>query len=103
MTASCARSALGYTQGPGTQSSSNPGAGSVAVVPVSIDEVLLRGCTLRNSGRVAGLVVYTGAEARIQMNAATPPRKRGAASHCARTAPLARVCVTRSITAGGVI
>ena len=46
-------------------------------VPVSIDEVLLRGCTLRNSGAVAGLVVYTGAEARIQMNAAAPPRKRG--------------------------
>ncbi len=47
-------------------------------MPVSIDEVLLRGCTLKNSGHVAGLVVYTGAEARIQMNAAAPPRKRGA-------------------------
>jgi len=53
-------------------------AGGVAAVPVSIDEVLLRGCTLKNSGHVAGLVVYTGAEARIQMNAAAPPRKRGA-------------------------
>ena len=54
-------------------------AGAMMAVPVSIDEVLLRGCTLKNSGRVAGLVVYTGAEARIQMNAAAPPRKRGAA------------------------
>lgn len=48
-------------------------------MPVTIDEVLLRGCTLQNSGRIAGLVVYTGAESRIQMNAAKPPRKSGAA------------------------
>ena len=47
-------------------------------MPVTIDEVLLRGCTLQNSGRIAGLVVYTGAESRIQMNAAKPPRKSGA-------------------------
>ncbi|KAK9836118.1 hypothetical protein WJX81_002623 [Elliptochloris bilobata] len=52
--------------------------GSLTAVPVTIDEVLLRGCTLKNSGRIAGLVVYTGAESRIQMNAAAPPRKRGA-------------------------
>ncbi len=56
-------------------------AGAMTAVPVSIDEVLLRGCTLKNSGRVAGLVVYTGAETRIQMNAAAPPRKRGALRH----------------------
>ena len=56
-------------------------AGSVAAVPVTIDEVLLRGCTLKNSGRIAGLVVYTGAESRIQMNAAKPPRKGGAVLH----------------------
>ena len=56
-------------------------AGAMTAVPVSIDEVLLRGCTLKNSGRVAGLVVYTGAETRIQMNAAAPPRKRGALPH----------------------
>ena len=43
-----------------------------------MDEVLLRGCTLKNSGFVVGLVVYTGPESRIQMNAAAPPRKLGA-------------------------
>lgn len=52
--------------------------GSVATVPVTINELLLRGCTLKNSGRVHGLVVYTGPESRIQMNAASPPRKVGA-------------------------
>ena len=40
--------------------------------------MLLRGCTLKNSGKILGLVVYTGAESRIQMNAAAPPRKTGA-------------------------
>jgi hypothetical protein len=42
-----------------------------------MNEILLRGCTLKNSGFVVGLVVYTGPESRIQMNAAEPPRKQG--------------------------
>lgn len=46
-------------------------------VPVTINEILLRGCTLKNSGRAYGVVVYTGPESRIQMNAAEPPRKVG--------------------------
>lgn len=55
-------------------------AGGVAAVPVDMNGMLLRGTTLKNSGRIAGLVVYTGPESRIQMNAAPPPRKRGAAA-----------------------
>ena len=47
-------------------------------VAVTMNEILLRGCTLKNSGFVIGLVVYTGPESRIQMNAAEPPRKQGA-------------------------
>lgn len=42
-----------------------------------MNEILLRGCTLKNSGFIVGLVVYTGPESRIQMNAAGPPRKQG--------------------------
>ena len=30
-------------------------------VPVTINEMLLRGCMLQNSGHVLGVVVYTGA------------------------------------------
>ncbi|KAK9839881.1 hypothetical protein WJX81_008363 [Elliptochloris bilobata] len=52
--------------------------GSVAAVPVDMNGMLLRGTTLKNSGRIVGMVVYTGSESRIQMNAAPPPRKRGA-------------------------
>ena len=37
---------------------------------VTMNEMLLRGCMLKNSGYIVGLVVYTGKETRIQMNAA---------------------------------
>ena len=48
---------------------------------VSMNDLLLRGCTLKNSGYVMGLVVYTGRETRIQMNSSEPPRKQGATPH----------------------
>jgi hypothetical protein len=45
--------------------------------PITINEVLLRGCMLKNTGHVVGVVVYTGAETRIQKNAAATPSKVG--------------------------
>lgn len=55
-----------------------PGAGVPSVdIPVTMNEVLLRGCMLKNSKAIAGLVVYTGKETRIQMNAAKTPLKVG--------------------------
>lgn len=45
-----------------------------------MNEVLLRGCTMKNSGKVHGVVIYTGPESRIQMNAASPPKKTGVLS-----------------------
>lgn len=59
-------------------------------MPVDMSGVLLRGTTLKNSGRIAGLVVYTGGESRIQMNAAPPPRKRGARALLTMPLPLTR-------------
>jgi magnesium-transporting ATPase (P-type) len=50
-------------------------------VPVTINEVLLRGCLLKNTGHVLGLVVYTGRESRIQMNSAATPSKVGSYDH----------------------
>ena len=44
---------------------------------MTMNEVLLRGTTIKNSGAVHGLVIYTGPESRIQMNAARPPKKTG--------------------------
>ena len=51
---------------------------------MTTNEMLLRGCMLKNSNYVLGLVVYTGKESRIQMNAAKTPNKVG------ETFPLAR-------------
>lgn len=47
-------------------------------VAVTMNEMLLRGCTLKNSGEIVGLVVYTGKHSRIQMNATKTPLKIGA-------------------------
>ena len=56
-----------------------PAGGAPTVeVPVTMNEMLLRGCMLKNSGFITGLVVYTGKETRIQMNAAKTPLKVGA-------------------------
>ena len=43
-----------------------------------MNEILLRGCTLKNSKSIIGAVVYTGAESRIQKNSAKTPHKVGA-------------------------
>lgn len=42
---------------------------------VTIDNVLLRGCTLRNTKWVIGVVVYTGSESKIMMNSGITPQK----------------------------
>lgn len=53
-------------------------------IPVTMNEMLLRGCMLKNSKAIAGLVIYTGKETRIQMNAAKTPLKVGG---CLREPP----------------
>ena len=51
------------------------------VIPITMNQMLLRGCMLKNSQFVLGLVVYTGSETRIQMNSAAAPLKIGSFDH----------------------
>ncbi|OEH78017.1 phospholipid-translocating p-type flippase subfamily [Cyclospora cayetanensis] len=44
-------------------------------VAVGYSQILLRGCRLRNTDWVVGLVVYTGKQTKIQMNSGSAPRK----------------------------
>lgn len=44
--------------------------------PVTINELLLRGCSVRNTSWIIGLVVYTGADTKIMLNGGSTPSKR---------------------------
>ncbi|KAI0172489.1 phospholipid-translocating P-type ATPase [Hypoxylon sp. FL1284] len=44
--------------------------------PISIDNLLLRGCNLRNTEWVLGVVIFTGHDTKIMMNAGITPSKR---------------------------
>ncbi|CAD0027863.1 unnamed protein product [Aureobasidium pullulans] len=44
--------------------------------PVSINNMLLRGCSIRNTEWVLGIVVFTGEETKIMLNSGITPTKR---------------------------
>ncbi|KAE8450337.1 hypothetical protein EG329_006765 [Mollisiaceae sp. DMI_Dod_QoI] len=44
--------------------------------PISINNLLLRGCNLRNTDWILGVVVYTGFDTKIMMNSGITPSKR---------------------------
>lgn len=46
-------------------------------LPITMNEVLLRGCTLKNSRFIYGVVIYTGGDTRIMRNQAVTPTKVG--------------------------
>lgn len=51
-------------------------AGEEHTEPVNINNLLLRGCTLRNTKWAIGVVVYTGMDSKIMQNAGVTPTKR---------------------------
>lgn len=55
--------------------------GSIRKVPLSPDQLLLRGATLRNTQWIHGLVVFTGHETKLMRNATAAPIKRTAVEH----------------------
>ena len=44
--------------------------------PVTINEILLRGCSIRNTAWVIGLVVFTGKDTKIMLNGGDTPSKQ---------------------------
>lgn len=46
------------------------------VLPVVFGQLLLRGCVLRNTAWVCGLVVFTGHQSKVMMNSTAAPSKR---------------------------
>ncbi|KAM4065112.1 cation transport ATPase (P-type) domain-containing protein [Hirsutella rhossiliensis] len=44
--------------------------------PITIDNLLLRGCNLRNTEWVLGVIIFTGHDTKIMMNAGMTPSKR---------------------------
>lgn len=55
---------------------SSTGAGGEHLEPVTINELLLRGCTMRNTKWIIGIVVFTGADTKIMLNGGDTPSKR---------------------------
>ncbi|KAJ1512199.1 hypothetical protein HMI54_000208 [Coelomomyces lativittatus] len=45
-------------------------------VPIDMSNMLLRGCILRNTSWVIGLVIYTGCDTKIKLNSGKTPLKR---------------------------
>ncbi|KAH7830246.1 putative phospholipid-transporting ATPase IF [Monocercomonoides exilis] len=46
-----------------------------SVVPISLTQLLLKGCSVKNTRAVLGVVVYTGKESKIQLNSSAPKPK----------------------------
>ena len=59
------------------KSASDPTSpGNPMAEPISINNVLLRGCSLRNTEWILGVVVFTGQETKIMLNSGMTPSKR---------------------------
>ncbi|KAI1979803.1 phospholipid transporting ATPase [Ophidiomyces ophidiicola] len=59
------------------RNSKNPDATPEEMVePITINNVLLRGCNLRNTEWVLGVVIFTGLQTKIMLNSGETPRKR---------------------------
>ena len=53
----------------------------IKMIPLSNDNVVLRGMSLRNTEMIIGIVVYTGHETKIQMNTAKAAYKTSKMMH----------------------
>ncbi|KAM0786967.1 hypothetical protein ACM66B_002385 [Microbotryomycetes sp. NB124-2] len=68
--------------------------------PVTINELLLRGCALRNTKWVIALVVFTGADTKIMLNQGETPSKRSKIEKETNFNVLANFAILMSICIG---
>jgi phospholipid-translocating ATPase len=66
----------GVTRWTQYNSKSPDSPGVEMVEPISINNLLLRGCNLRNTDWVLGVVIFTGVDTKIMMNSGITPSKR---------------------------
>lgn len=62
-------------------------------VPLSPEQMILRGATLRNTGWIFGLVIFTGHETKLMRNATATPIKRTAVERIINKQIIALFCV----------
>jgi len=55
------------------------------VIPLSLDNMLMRGCRLRNTQFINGLVIYTGHDTKIRLNSTATRFKQSSLEKCANT------------------
>ncbi|CCE62010.1 hypothetical protein TPHA_0B03400 [Tetrapisispora phaffii CBS 4417] len=54
----------------------DPATGDMSNEPININNLLLRGCTLRNTKWAMGIVIFTGNDTKIMLNAGVTPTKK---------------------------
>ncbi|KAK4222902.1 hypothetical protein QBC38DRAFT_65854 [Podospora fimiseda] len=70
-------------------------------VPLTMDEVIYRGCTIRNTTFAVGMVIYSGEETKMRMNANRhPSAKRPAVERVINKIVLTLVVVVVALVAG---
>ncbi|XP_047319881.1 phospholipid-transporting ATPase 3-like [Impatiens glandulifera] len=72
-------------------------------VPLSPNQILLRGCSLRNTVYIVGAVVFTGHESKVMMNSMNVPSKRSTLERKLDKLILTLFCVLFSMCLVGAI
>jgi phospholipid-transporting ATPase len=71
---------------------------SEKVIPIEVEQILLRGAVLKNTRRIYGVAVYTGRHSKLMMNSEDPPHKRSKVEKATNLAIIGLFCFEIFIT-----